>query len=65
MRKDLLVDAELGNGFLLLRNEVGCEHERFVHLYVSVDQCAQFLLEYCLHSARKLQMNNTAQHLYQ
>ena len=65
MKKDLLVDAEWGNGFLLLRTEVGCEHERLVHLHVSVDQCPQFLLEYCLLSAPKLQMYNAAQHLYQ
>ena len=51
MKKDILVDAERGNGFLLLRTEVGCEHERLVHLHVSVDQCPQFLLEYCLLSA--------------
>ena len=55
MKKDLLVDAERGNGFLLLRTEVGCEHERLVHLHVLVDQCPQFLLEYCLLSALKLQ----------
>ena len=56
MKKDLLVDAERGNGFLLLRTEVGCEHERLVHWHVLIDQCPQFLLEYCLLSAPKLQM---------
>ena len=39
----------------MLRTEVGCEHERLVRLHVLVDQCPQFLLEYCLLSAPKLQ----------
>ena len=34
--EDLIGKAEGGNEFLLLRTEVGCEHERLVHLHVVV-----------------------------